>query len=454
MKTVDLTKNVKQRQLFDAVMYEVWKSENNQCTPGDYRYFFYGGGIRGGKTYVDLTILFVLAKKYPNSRSHAIRRSFPDIVRNLLPSAREILKYSNVRWKNSPADCYVEFSNGSRVYFMAEGFNQDPDLNRFKGLETNFILLEQSDELQHGTFQKAIERVGSWNGADGSPIPIILANFNPTSNWNKTLIYDKWVAGELKPPYLFIEALPDHNPFVTDEQWKNWQNMDELSYARFIKGQWDIPIEGQFCYSFNKDRNVRRGLTMRDNWEIILSFDFNVDPMTCIMAQTDRTSWSHIIREFRIENSDTYAMCEAIKPYIEGREHYVHITGDASGMNRMAGTRAHINQYEIIMRELRLKSSQFSIPSVNPFIADSRVFINSLLAKLPELYIDEQNCQWLIKDLQYCLIDTDRDGRTAIAKTGVNQHTGMPNSKMGHLLDCFRYMHHITFLNWLKWNHS
>jgi hypothetical protein len=87
---------------------------------------------------------------------------------------------------------YFEYDNGSRIYFFAENFKNDKDLDRFKGLETNIFLLEQMEELQQATFLKAIERCGSHylRGYDNLP-GLILGTFNPTSGWLKEEIYEK-----------------------------------------------------------------------------------------------------------------------------------------------------------------------------------------------------------------------------------------------------------------------
>lgn len=447
--SVDFSKHKKQEEFFMVVMDEVWKYENMESSPFDLRYFWLGGGIRGGKTYCLITILILLLRKYPGAKAHIIRASFPDLQRTAIPTAKKILKNSKgLIWRMNPSNCHVEFSNGSCLFFMAENISQDPDLDRFKGLETNFILLEQIEELQRETYDKCIERLGS-EIMEPMPPPLLFSSFNPTHTWIKQEIHDKHEAGELSAPHYYMKLLPADSPFVTDEQWKNWQNMDPETYNRFINGSWDIPVEGQFCYAFS-DKNLMKGLSIDPSKDIYLSFDFNVDPMTCLLIQTDGFRWSKVIKEYRIENSDTYEMCRVIKEDIGHMMHMVTVTGDASGKNRLSGTRGHINHYNIIMSELGLGLSQFKVPTVNPGISESRVFINSLLSRLPELFVDEEKCPYLVKDLRFCLADTDSQGKIMIQKTGKNKHAGMDNSQMGHLLDCFRYGHHAAFINWLE----
>lgn len=454
--TVDLNPaspkyNQKQAEFFRVVMSEVSKYEKGIVTDQDLRYFFYGGAIRGGKSWICLAVLVFLAKKYDGSRWHVVRKAFPDIARTILVSARKMIGIA-ARWKTSSSDCYCEFSNGSRIYFMSENIKDDPHLLRFGGMETNGIFIEQAEELRETTFDKCIERSGSWL-IPKMPFPIILSTFNPTHAWVKARIRDPFVKGLLKPPFYFQTALPSDNPHVTPEQWASWKNMDEDSYARFVEGIWDIKVKNQFCYAFT-EKNLVKKLEVDYNSEIILSFDFNVDPMTCLLIQTDRHSWSKTIKEFRIPNSDTFEMCRVIKPWIEGHEHLVTVTGDASGSNRNSGMRDHVNHYHTIINELRLKSDQLQVPSSNPFITDSRVFCNSILSRLPECLIDEDECPFLVDDLKYVLVDYDLQGDVEIKKRGMNEHTGMSNSLMGHLLDCWRYAHHVCFMNWLEFPRS
>lgn len=484
MITVDLNPqsekhNAKQREFFDFVMREVSNSQRfellkkkisdfptdgnpdelgrmevefmdlEQIVSNGYRYFCYGGAVSGGKTIITLLILCVLCKMYPGSRWHVVRKSTPDLERTANESLSFILRGSeNVRWRRTKSDYFAEFGNGSRIYFMAESYDRDKDLNRFKGLMTNGFLLEQVEELQHKTFDKAIERAGRWYGVKGvMPPPIILMTFNPTFGWIKKKIHDQHKAEKLKTPYYYLQALPDDNPWNTDEQWRSWENMDPETYARFIKGEWDIKIENQFFHQFS-GRNVA---PVSVDWreDVWLSFDFNVDPMTCIVGQSDGRSFVRVLHEFRTPNSDTYDLCEKIRPLIYGREHLVKITGDASGKNRMSGARQHINQYEIIRNELNLSLDQFFVPSANPTISDSRSFMNSLLYRLPEFHVDP-SCEHLIQDLKFLETDIDRSGHIGIKKSGVNNSLQIDNAMIGHLADCLRYFCHATMYEWIK----
>lgn len=467
--TVDLNPNsprhnVKQRAYFDEVMRAVARVQTlNKIQAGqlpedlglrrqvetDNRIFLYGGAVSGGKTVITCTILILLCKAFPGSRWHVIRKDFTDLERTAKETLNRIIEGSGISWKRTRSDEYLEWPNGSRIYLMAENFAKDKDLNRFKGLETNGFLLEQMEELQRATFYKAIERAGRWAGVKGGmPPPLILGTFNPTWGWLKKEIHDKWKAGELRSPYHYQQALPSDNPWNTSEQWRAWQNLDPESYDRFIRGNWEIKVEGAFFHAFNDGHIYDELPEPRYGVTYLLSFDFNVDPMTATLHVTDEQTFFYTIREWRQPNSDIYRMCEAIREDIDPALMWMlTITGDASGKNRMAGVRSSLNMYEIIAAELGLDFESFAIPSHNPLISESRAFCNAIIHRI-DFRIHGKNCPHTINDLRFTECHINSEGQIAIKKVGQNKYMGIDNKLMGHLADTERYALHIAFREW------
>lgn len=465
MTTLDLTKNEKQQECFDVVLREVCRHNDTERKKAEgllewsymdgraIRYIYYGGAIRGGKTFCKLGILVLLCKLYPGSRWHVVRKSYPDLLRSTIPSMEKLIRGVRVRWNRSTSNYFVQFETGSRIYFVSENIKNDPLLNSFLGLETNGFLLEQEEELNPKTRERALERAGSWYEVEPCvPPPFIFSTFNPTYGWLKKFVYDVHRAKKLKAPSYFIEALPDHNPFVTSEQWASWANLDPKTYAQMIAGSWDVDIEGIFMHSFKDAVHVKTGLKLDHNMELWLSFDFNVDPMTCIAFQTDGVTFFRILKEWRIPDSDTYELSRSVQEWIDEEQQFTHrvnITGDASGQNANSGARGHINQYEIIHAEMAVSEDDFHVPTSNPYIADSRTFCNSVFAHFPIVEVAD-HCEYTIEDLRFVMAGADKDGKVKIEKTGMNKYTGKDNSEMGHLLDCVRYGMHSTLYGWIR----
>lgn len=399
------------------------------------RFFFYGGAIRGGKTYVCLFILVVLARAFPGSRWHVFRSDFPELEDTTIPSMQKLIgtEGKDFVWKRKSSNYHVLFSNGSKIFFKSENLMKDPELKWMLGLETNGIVLEQMEGLSAKLFERAIERLGSWY-IPVMPPPILLGTFNPTDTWVKKKIYDPYRDGTLPEGWHFQEALPDDNPYVTAEQWANWENLDPISKAQLIKGIWKFMNDAKlFAYSFDEKKHVvdintpegKAYMTPIKSMPIKLIFDFNVDPITCLVAQNDGLKWVKFLKEYRLRNSDIFELCERIKN--DWGDYYCVATGDASGRNRSALVKGKRTYITTIKNLLNLSTRQLQFPSKNPSVANTRIVLNSLLHKHPEFKISSE-CQFFIDDLSTVKVDDEGD----IDKK--------KNALKTHLLDNGRYM--------------
>lgn len=415
--TVDLTKNKKQASFFELVMMAVFGDV-------EFRYFFYGGAIRGGKTYVCLTILVILCKIFPGSKWYVIRKSFATLKETTLPTMGKILgKRKSVRWNRDQSDYYCEFANESRIYFAGENLQNDPDLIWMLGLECNGIFLEQVEELSEKLLDYAIQRAGSWIIPE-MPTPLILGSFNPTRTWVRKRIFDKYLDGTLEEPYFYQDASAEDNPFVTDEQWKSWKNMSDDLYKQFVGGDWNFEKSpNTFAFAYN-DNVHHKPVKYQKDAPLYLSFDFNVEPITCLAAQHDG-DFIHIVKEFRIMKSDIYDLCEKI--LVEFPDAYFVITGDATGQSRSAISKGNKNYYKIIRQELVIGPNQVKVPRSNPGVKATRLLTNSLFQKHGNLWINVDACPFLNDDLNGVLVDENGD----IDKG--------KDSRKTHLLDCLRY---------------
>ena len=216
----------KQKEFMDAVR------------SGKYRYLLYGGAIRGGKSYVAMATIIILARIFKGSRWAIVRKDLGRIRRNVVPTFEKI-KPTNFVGPLNKSEWSYTCSNGSEILLVAESLKDDPDLDRFKGLEVNGFLLEEANELSEKTWNKCIERAGSWIIADGQqPPPLILLTTNPADNWVKRVFYDPWKDGVLKPPYFYLPANIFDNPYIPQEYLESIKNLPPKEYRRFVEGDW------------------------------------------------------------------------------------------------------------------------------------------------------------------------------------------------------------------------
>lgn len=233
MPLFDITLNKKQEAFYNEVM----KACNGESTS---RIFGYGGAIRGGKTSVCLYTIHQLASTHANLRVHVVRKSMQALKLTTIPSFKKIMSDCKDLIYNQDST-EVTYPNGSKIFFVAEDYVNDPDLSIFTSLETNIIFLEQAEDLQLDMYYKAVERVGSWyNAGDKATIPgMVFCTINPSKRWVKQIFYDAYKSGTLGDRQYYTFSAPSDNPYVSQDQWETWKYMDDASYRRFIEGDWD-----------------------------------------------------------------------------------------------------------------------------------------------------------------------------------------------------------------------
>lgn len=400
-------------------------------------YIAYGGAAGGGKTFASLAIIILFCKLYPNSRWGVIRKSLTEIRLNTLPSFWKLVPKTFIESFNK-SEFLVIFKNGSQIIFKGENIHDDPELQWMDGFEVNGFLLEQVEELSYKTFDKCKLRAGRWVLPNMPPIKILMT-LNPSQNWTKKIIYEPYIKGELQAPYAYIPAKISDNTFLPKEYVDGLANLDPLTYKRFVDGDWGaFTTDKPFAYSFDKSKHVKQIEKPKVSLPLYLSFDFNIDPITCIAAQhTEDRSVIKIHKEFRLRSSNIEELCDAIIVEYGLDDYFIRVTGDASGKNSSAMVPQNTNYYTIIQRKLKLPSNRFFIPNANPLLKNNRVLCNSLLSRHPDLLIDE-SCQYLIEDLEFVEVNENGD----IDKT--------KNVHRSHLLDGFRYYlnsFHSDFIN-------
>jgi len=390
-----------------------------------FRCLMYGGAAGGGKTFVSLAVFVLLAKVYPGSRWFVVRESLPTLKRTTIPSFLKLCPRQFIRSYNQ-TDQIVTFRNGSQLTFFPENYNADKNLTRFDGIEANGFLIEEGQEINRKTFEKCKLRAGRHilPGVQKQPKPIILITCNPSNNWTKKEFHEPFIEGRLSKDYFYLKATMSDNPSLPEDYLEGLENLDEVTKAVFVRGDWNVlDVDRPFIYAFDKKKTVFKGLELDQSEPIILSFDFNVDPITCIAGQSfDGTI--RILKEFRLRNSDIYALCGEISAAFG--DHYFIVTGDASGNARSAMTKGALNYYTIIRDELDLSKVQFRVPSVNPSIRNSRVLCNAICANHKDFLIDS-SCHYLIEDVES--VEATESGDIDKGK----------DARKSHLLDCFRY---------------
>lgn len=212
--------------------------------------------------------------------------------------------------------------------------------------------------------------------------------------------------------------------------------LDPLSFAQEYLASFVTENLDSFAYAFNPEKHLKS--TKWISREITyLSFDFNRNPITCLVVQHSGTKIS-VIEQIKLQNSNIYDLCDHILSKYRGAEFMV--TGDATGKASSALVQDNINYYTVIKSKLNLSNGQLKLPSVNPPVRENRVLVNSVLHNL-DVAIDPVNAKGLIFDLEHASVLPDG----SLDKSDRNDPT-----KQLDCLDTFRYYLNAFFRHILK----
>ena len=371
-----------------------------------------------------------------------IRKVASTLKDSVIPSFKARIK--ELGWE----ECFKENKSDRTLYnectasaIIFRGLDDAEKMKSIEGIDR--ILVEEATELSLEDFFELNRRV---RGREEIQITL---NFNPVDerHWLKKHFFDQ-EAGDC----CIVESTYLDNPFLTEKDREQIDRMRQYNYNQYriyALGEWGIAeVDNPWLYAFDREKHVSLLPLKADNRSTVhLSFDFNINPMTCIAAQHTRYygegSYIKILKEFELRNTTVKEACKMIKSAFP--HNVLTVTGDATGRNRNAGySSGNDSLWAQVKRGLGLASSQVLVPGVNPSHKNNRFLCNLLLQQHDNFLIDP-SCKGLIND---CL--TARPIETNDQSKEDQLMKGAGDSAMGlNLLDCMRYYlqtHHEKFV--------
>lgn len=427
------------REQKETLRYLEWKRYS------DVNEVFYGGAAGGGKTFIGCHWQIARRLRYPGTRGLIGRSELTNLKLTTLKTFFEVWEkyyrpYTDITMTANYQTKELIFSNGSVIFLKDLAYKpRDPEFAGLGSLEITDAFIDEVTELRERAFTTLKSRI-RYKLINGSPK--ILAAGNPAHNWSKArwISDDNGVPVRLEPYQRVVRATVESNPdkeFV--EQYKsNLEQLPELDRMRLLHGDWEADQnEAPWFYEFDGNRNT--GSVNIDMTEPLwLSFDFNIDPTTCLVGQKITGKGVVVADELAVKGG-TEALCERIKDM----EYHLHpagiwVTGDHSG-NARSSSAGQLNygvyqtDFEIIKRELSVHDRQMiDTRTPNRRLKLSRGIVNSAL-KHANVMIDRTACPILIKDLRTGM--AKEDGKLLKNREVHKQDSG----------DAFRYMIHAMF---------
>jgi len=205
--------------------------------------------------------------------------------------------------------------------------------------------------------------------------------------------------------WAFFQFTTYDNPYIAPEEIEEAKDqLDEINFRQEFMAEYVDANDRPFLYAFQEKVHIIESYIPNKFLPIVASFDFNRDPMTCVIGQQVDILTAYIFDEIKLMDGSSAEVCDIIRAKYPQWDGNIDVTGDATGHNRSALTRGNLNHYRIIKDELGLSDRNLLVGRTNLHNKDARVLCNSVLQNAT--FRITQNCKHAIHDLQTAYVDT------------------------------------------------
>lgn len=396
----------------------------------------YGGGGSGKSNFA----AFKIVKRVLSEKGHkflCLRKVGETVKESIFAEIQSAITDHEADGEftvNKTDKTFVHNPTGNMI--LCKGLDDTSKMKSIKGITG--MWLEEATDFDENDLDQLNIRI---RGEKPNYVQYILS-FNPIdeNHWLKSRFFDN------QPENVTVcHSTYKDNFFLSEEDKQQLEALklrNELYYNVYCLGHWGIVVkDDKFMYAFNSDKHIIESYTPNPHLPILVSFDFNVSPMTCVIAQQISMEKTVIFDEMKIgKDGSTEELSEQVKAKYMKWLYNIDITGDATGRNREKALKGNINQYQVIKHVLELNDRNILTPSKNMELKDSRVLCNSVLMHAPLLIT--RNCKETINDVVYAAVKINpMTKKLDVIKT---------NEQGRHFFDNYRYVIATFYKDFVK----
>lgn len=252
--------------------------------------------------------------------------------------------------------------------------------------------------------------------------------------------------------YKLLEYTSYDNPFLRKEDIKALEDefmmLGPNAYEQEIGGKFVEISPGQnpWMVSYLPSKHESTDAIYNPFRQVLISFDFNYDPLTAVFAHMWRDSEGehfHIFDELELPNGSIPLLIESV---IKMQSKYPTllrspiITGDAMGRKGELSQRDNASYYIQLKRGLNLRDGNFKVLP-NPKHRNSRADCNYILSHFPDFKINPETCKNTCRDMK--IVQCDGQG-------GIIKQNRMLEDQRADFLDNVRYLFNTFLSRWVR----
>lgn len=203
---------------------------------------------------------------------------------------------------------------------------------------------------------------------------------------------------EIRLKYRSTHVTYHNNPYVTAQRkaiHESLQITNYYWYRVFTLGLWGNKLnDSPWAYAFDRRKHVGKTTISRKH-PLILSWDFNRNPMACSVIQF-YDNHIQVIETIKKANTGIDEMCQYILDKYPGFLYLV--TGDYSGMTETSLFKEQVTHYTMIKKLLKLTDGQVRVKP-NPRLEKNSTLVNTIFSYV-KITMDEVGAKPLIFDCE------------------------------------------------------
>lgn len=354
------------------------------------------GGTSSSKTYSVLQCIILDLLELEPHESEKVATIVGETMPNLKKGA--IRDFENIRSScdffneaivgYNKTDNYATLKNGAIIEFVSyENFQAA------KAGKRKFLQVTESNGIKYEIVKELIMRT------------TVRVYFD--YNANRSF----WVHEHIKPRK---DCVTIYSNFLDNEFCPEQTKKEILSYkTKKNPNDWLVYGCGRtgkpsntkaFFTEFDEMKHVVDSLEINPDLPLLLSFDFNYNPVSAILSQLSYSDGLFIIKEFQ-QDGGTQRLLETKMQHLVNSPYSIEIVGDNSGHSRHSS--AELSDFQIIENFFHLPVSG-TTRKANLKHMLSRTICNKVFHQIP-VYISKEGCPRLIEEILFA--EETIDGR-------------------------------------------
>ena len=372
------------------------------------RFKGFSGPIGSGKSQALCQEALKLAYLNPGRTGLLGAPTFPMLRDATQAALLEILERNRIPHEWNRAESYLRLSETrSRILFRA--------VEEFERLRGSNLAWFGLDELTYAPRQAWLRLEGRLR----DPRATRLCGFAVWTPKGFDWVHERFVGSPVEG-YETIQARPFENQFLLERVPDYYQRLkhsyDGRFYEQEVLGRYLELTAGRVYFAFSRAGNVA-DVEIAPGSPLLWALDFNVDPMSSVVAQMDGEE-VRVLDEIVLNRASTYDACAEFGNRFAEHAGGLVIYADASGSRRQTSGTTDVEILKKFVSERGYGDVRFRIPKANPAVRDRVTLMNSKLesAAGERKLVVHPRCKELIKDFEQVMykensqvIDKDRD---------------------------------------------